>query len=86
MFRNLPLSEQFIQVLFSRIQAYSEPCVSLPMQTPSIFGILEYSESLSKCIPTHTQNPVIFTKIGKLWVTLEILNPGILTVLGFSEL
>ena len=45
------------------------------MQEPGIFGIPEYSYS----IPTHIQNPVIFTKLGKpCYVTLEIQNPGII--------
>ena len=45
------------------------------MQKFGIFGILEYLESFNNCIPTHIQNPVIFTKMGKLCVTLEIQNP-----------
>ena len=44
------------------------------MQKPDILGILEYSEPFHNCIPTHIQNPVIFTKIGKLCVTLEYLQ------------
>ena len=61
----LPQSEQFIQALFSHIQANSEPCI-----------MLAFAEPFLNCIPTHIQNPVIFTKIGKLSVTLEIQKPG----------
>ena len=35
--------------------------------------------------PTFIQNPVIFAKIGKPYVTLEIQKPGILTNLEYSE-
>ena len=35
------------------------------IQKPSIFRILEYSEPFCNCIPTHIQNPIIFTKIDK---------------------
>ena len=35
--------------------------------------------------PTFSQNPVIFAKIGKPYVTLEIQKPGILTNLEYSE-
>ena len=48
------------------------------MQKPGIFGILEYSEPFHHCIPTHIQNPVIFIKIDKPCVILEIQNPGFL--------
>ena len=44
----------------------------LHIQKPGIFRILEYWEPSHNCILTHTQNPVIFGKIGKLWVTLEM--------------
>ena len=44
-----------------------------------------YSEPFQNCIPMHTQKPVIFTKIGKPCVTLEIQNPGILIILKYSE-
>ena len=40
------------------------------MQKPDIFEILEYSEPFHNCIPTHIQNLVIFTKIGKPCVNL----------------
>ena len=33
------------------------------MQKADLLGILEYSEPFHNCIPTHIQNPVIFTKI-----------------------
>ena len=61
----LPQSEQFIQALFSHIQANSGPCI-----------MLAFAEPFLNCIPTHIQNPVIFTKIGKLSITLEIQKPG----------
>ena len=48
---------------FSHIQACSEP---------GILGILKYSELFHNCIPTHIQNPVIFTKI---FITLTYLKP-----------
>ena len=78
--------EQFIQAIFSHIQVYSEPCVTLAhaeawhIRNPGIF------KPFHNCIPTHIQNPVTFTKIGKPCVTLEIQNPGILTILEYSEL
>ena len=50
------------------------------------FGILKYSAFFHNCIPTHTQNPEIFRKIGKPSVTPEIQKPGISTVLENSEL
>ena len=43
-----------------------------------------YLELFHNCIPTHTQNNVIFTKIGKSRVILEIQNLGILTILEYS--
>ena len=46
------------------------------MQKSGIFGILEYSEPFHNCIPTHTQHYVIFTKIGKPSVTLQIEDAG----------
>ena len=55
------------------------------MQKPGMFIILEYSERFHNCIPMHVQNPVIFTKIGKLCVMLEIQNPDIITILEYSE-
>ena len=68
------------------IQAYSEPCVTPGYaETWDIFGILEYSTPFYNCIRTYIQNTVIFTKIGKPSVTLEIQNPGILTILEYSE-
>ena len=36
------------------------------MQISAIYGILKYSEPLHNCFQVHVQNPVIFTKIGKL--------------------
>ena len=39
----------------------------------------------SGIISTHNKSPAIFTKIGKAYVTLEIQNPGILRILGYSE-
>ena len=36
------------------------------MQISAIYGILKYSEPLHNCFQVHIQNPVIFTKIGKL--------------------
>ena len=55
------------------------------MQKPGIFGILEYSEPFLDCIPMPIQNTIIFAKIGKPCVTLEIQNPAILTILKYSE-
>ena len=46
------------------------------MQKSGIFGILEYSEPFRNCILTHTQHYVIFTKIGKPSVTLQIEDAG----------
>ena len=62
------------------------------MQPPGMFTILEYSEPFYNCIQTHIQNPVIFTKKGKPFVTLEIQNPwhidspGILGTLSYFKL
>ena len=55
------------------------------MQKPGIIGILEYSEHFHNCIPTHIQNPVIFTKIGKPCVILEIQNSDTLYNPGNSK-
>ena len=84
-FRTLPQSKQFIQALFSHIQAYSETCASLHMQKPSIFRILEYSEPFHNCMSMHIQDHVIFIKIGKPCITLEIQNSDILTIPEYSE-
>ena len=61
-------------------------CVTFAYAKPGIFGILKYSAFFHNCIPTHTQNPEIFRKIGKPSVTPEIQKPGISTVLENSEL
>ena len=53
---------------------------------PGIFRILEYPEPFHNCIFWHIENPLIFMKIGRLCVTLEIQNPSILTILDSSEL
>ena len=55
------------------------------MQKPGIFGILEYSEPFYDCILLHIHNTVIYTKIGKPCLTLEIQNPGTLAILEYSE-
>ena len=47
----------------------------------NLFGILEYSEAFHNCILMHIQNSDKFTKISKPCVTLEIQNPGILTIM-----
>ena len=65
---------------FNLIEAYSEPSVTLACRN------LEYSEPFLYCVPTHIQNSVIFTKINKPWVTLEIQNPGTLKILKCSNL
>ena len=57
----------------------------LHMQKPGVCGSLEYSEPFYNSIPTHIQNFVIFTKIGKPCVILEIQNPGILTIIEYSD-
>ena len=69
-------------------QAYFEPCHgqnSLFRHYSAIFRILEYSEAFHNCIPTHNQNPDIFTKIGESCVTLKIQDPGKLAILKYSE-
>ena len=51
----------------------------LHMQKPGIFRILEYSELFHNCIPTHIQNPVIFTKIyeySELWQSMTYSEPS----------
>ena len=53
------------------------------MQKPGIFGTLQYSEGFHNCISTHILKPVIFTKISKRCVTLEIHNPSIQTTPEF---
>ena len=35
----------------------------LHTQKPATLGILEYSEPFPNCIPTHIQDPIIFTEI-----------------------
>ena len=57
----------------------------LHMQKPAIFRMLEYSQPFHICIPEHIQNPIIFTKIAKACVTLEIQHRGVLTILEYSE-
>ena len=47
------------------------------MHKSGIFGILEYSEPFHNCVRAHSQNPVIFTKVAKQCVTVEIQNPDI---------
>ena len=42
------------------------------------------SEPFHNFIPTPIQNPFISTKIGKFCVTVEIQNPGIITILKYS--
>ena len=56
------------------------------MHKPGIFRILEYSQPFHNYIPMHSQNPVIFMKVGKSCVTMEIQNPVILAILEYSEL
>ena len=67
------------------IQLYSDIirtlCNACICRNFDLFGILEYSEAFHNCIPTHIQSIFIFTKTGKPCVTLEIQNPGILTIL-----
>ena len=55
------------------------------MLKPHIFGILEYSEPIHNCVPTHIQNFALFTNIGRPYVTLEIQDPVILTIVDYSE-
>ena len=55
------------------------------MQISAIYEIPKYSEPLHNCFQVHIQNPVVFTKIDKLYVTLKIQNPNILTILEYSE-
>ena len=55
------------------------------MQKSGTFGILEYSEPFQYCAAMHIRNPVLFIKIDQLSVILEIQNPGILTILLYSE-
>ena len=53
--------------IFRHIQNLAQ---HLQLQKPGILGILEYSVPFHNCIPTHIQNPVIFTKIyecSELW-------------------
>ena len=46
------------------------------MRKTGLFEILEYSKPFHICIQTHVQKSVMFTKIGKSCVTLEIQNPS----------
>ena len=62
------------------------------MQKPGLVGILlEYSEPLHNSILTYIQNPVVFAKIEKPCVTLEIQNlgqtgnPGIFRALAYLQ-
>ena len=61
--------------LFSHLQAYSEPCGTLPYAETWHTQILEYPELFDNCIPMHIQNPFIFTKIYKYSEPWHISNP-----------
>ena len=51
---------------YSTIFRYIQNLVQyLHMQKPGILRISEYSKLFHNCIPTHSQNPFIFTKIYK---------------------
>ena len=69
--------------LFNHIQAHFEPCVTLAYTETCYIRNLEYSKPFHNSIPTHIQNIVIFTAIAKTCVTVEIENPGILTILEY---
>ena len=45
---------------------------------------MEYLEPFHNIILAHIQNPVIFMKIGKPCVTLEIQNSCVLAVLEYA--
>ena len=64
--------------LFNNIQAYSEPCIYAEIWH---IGNARIFRTLPKLHPTHMQNPVIFTKIVKPYVTLGTESPDILTIL-----
>ena len=81
-----------MEMLLRHIQEYSGPYVTLayskPYHIPNLsryIQMLEYSEPFLDCIPTHTQNLIIFEKIGKPCVTLVVQNIGMLTVPEYSE-
>ena len=71
---------------YSAIFRHIQVAQHLHMEKSGLFIILEYLLHFDNCIMVHVQNTVIFTKIGKPCITLEILeNPGILIILEYSE-
>ena len=66
---------RFYQGILTPIQAYSTHCLSLSYSQPGHIP--------SPSIPMHIQNCVIFMKIGKTCVILEIQSPNILTTLKY---
>ena len=58
---------------------------TLHMMKPGKFGILEYLELIQNYSSTNIMSSVIFTKIGKPCVTLEIQNPAVMKILEYSE-
>ena len=58
-----------------------QPCSDIfrTLCNACIYRNLAYSEL------AYIQNPVIFMKTGQACITLEIQNPDILTILGYSE-
>ena len=77
-FRTLPYTKHFIQTLFNHIQAYSEPCVTLAYAETWHIRNLGIFRTLPLLNPDNIQNSVIFTKIGKHCLTLEIQSPDII--------
>ena len=56
------------------------------MQQPGMLLKLKYSEPFYNWIQTNIQNLATFMKIGKPSVTVEIKNPGTMTILESSKL
>ena len=50
------------------------------MQQPGMLLKLKYSEPFCNWIQTHIQNLATFMKIGEPSVTVEIKNPGTMTI------
>ena len=71
-----------IQPYLGILRTFRNVCICRPLAYLESWNMTSNSMIGSS---EHTQNPVIFTKIGKPCVTLEISNPGILAILEYSE-
>ena len=74
----------YIQALLNHIQAYSEPSLTLALAETCYIQNNGIFRTLPQLHPNEYSETVIFAKLGKLCVTLEIQNPGILIILEHS--